>query len=326
MQIHATSSNPTPALLISSAAAKAPLLAAVRQASQRLETPLKVIAGDSNPQAISRYLADDFWCMPATHDEYFITLLEGCRHRNIKLILPTRDGELLFWARHASQLQQEGIQVLASSFQAIQRCLDKLDFSQYGQQHGLPFIPSFLAPIPEYSASWVVKERHGAGSRSIGINLPLDAALEHAEQLDAPIFQPWVQGEEISIDAWLDRQHQVKGLVLRRREQIMNGESQVTTTFHDADIETQATALLESLELSGHVIMQAFLDQDHQLQIIECNPRFGGASTASLAVGLDSLYWSMQEALGQDITGYVFNRKPDITQVRVTHDLHFQVR
>lgn len=309
-------------LLVTSAAAKIPLLQAALKAAQQIHPQCRVFAGDSNVQALSGYLVDDFWQMPPTQDIYLEALLQGCKERNIHLILPTRDGELLFWARHAEALKKAGIQVLVSSATSIERCLDKLAFSRFGQKHHLPFIPSYLQPNDALTDRWVVKERFGAGSRSLGLNLSREEALVHAQELEAPIFQPFVAGKEISIDAWLDQAHRVKGLVPRYRELVSNGESQVTTTFRDPALEQQIQFILEQLQLSGPVVMQAILGEQQQLHIIECNPRFGGASTASIAVGLDSLYWSMQEALGVNLADDPFVRLPDITQIRAPQDIY----
>jgi carbamoyl-phosphate synthase large subunit len=170
---------------------------------------------------------------------------------------------------------------------------------------------------------YVVKERFGAGSRGLGLNLSRDAALAHGAGLQAPIYQPFVKGEEISIDAWLDRAHRVKGLVLRRRERVVDGESQVTTTFSDAGLEAEAKRILESLTLTGPVVMQAFRGDNGKLSVIECNPRFGGASTTAIAAGLDIFYWTLLEAAGGDVGSIPFDRIPgEVRQIRVPSDIH----
>jgi carbamoyl-phosphate synthase large subunit len=70
--------------------------------------------------------------------------------------------------------------------------------------------------------------------------------------------------------------------------------------------------------------MQGNLDRNRNLHVIECNPRFGGASTLGIAVGLDSLHWSLLELSGADLRLWPFHRAPtQVRQVRVPHDLHF---
>ena len=115
-------------------------------------------------------------------------------------------------------------------------------------------------------------------------------------------------------------------MVLRRREVLLNGESQVTTTFRRPDFEVQAIRVLQALKLSGPVVLQAIITADKHLQVIECNARFGGASTTAIEAGLDSLYWSLLEANGVNVFDYVFARIPgELRQVRVPSDLYFNV-
>ncbi|MGZ5056565.1 MAG: hypothetical protein ACXWAT_16700, partial [Methylobacter sp.] len=103
----------------------------------------------------------------------------------------------------------------------------------------------------------------------------------------------------------------------------VGGESQVTTTFRDDAIEKQVAKMLNALKLCGPVVMQAFIDADRSIHIIECNTRVGGASTASIAVGLDIFYWSLLETCGADLSEYPFDRAlGEIRQIRVTEDIH----
>jgi carbamoyl-phosphate synthase large subunit len=312
-----------PRVLVSSASRKVPLVSALQQAARAIHPEARVVAGDMDPNALSLHVADESWTMPRLADGEVDALLERCRALGITAVLPTRDGELLFWARHAGRFQQAGVEVLVSGPEALQLCLDKLAFSEFGARHGLPLIPAALSAGDLRTERFVVKERFGAGSRAIGIDLDRTGAIAHAATLQAPIFQPFVAGREISVDAWLDRGSRVKGLVLRRRDLVVNGESQVTTTFRDATLEAQAATILGRLSLRGPVVMQAIIDAAGGLQVIECNARFGGASTASVAAGLDSLRWSLLEASGAHIDDYPFLRAAgEVRQVRVPADTH----
>lgn len=313
-----------PVVLLSSSAAKVPLLRALQAAARRLHPDARVIAGDLDPGVLTATLADDFWQLPETRPESLAALLDGCRARGITHVLPSRDGELAFWAAHAPHFAGIGVSVIVAPAEAVGLCTDKLAFARFGSARGLPVIPAGLTPVDLPGCTrFVVKTRHGAGSRAIGLDLDPEAAVLHAATLVEPLFQPWVPGPEISVDAWLDRRHRVKGLVLRRRDEVVNGESRITTTFRDPGLEHVATGLLEALGLTGPVVLQAKIDPDGRLAVIECNARFGGASTLGLQAGLDSLYWSLLEAQGADVGDCPFLRcDGELRQVRVPHDLH----
>ena len=311
-------------ILVSSAAGKVPLVRAMQAAVKLVDPTGLVVAGDLNPQSLTAQVADGFWLMPPTRDDALEAIIAGLRTQGIRIVLPTRDGELMFWSRHAARLRDEGVQVLVSEPESLSRCLDKLDFYIFGKTKGLPFIPTSTCIDDIPGDALVVKERFGAGSRAIGINLDRTQASVHAATLEHPIFQPFVRGMEFSVDAWVDRRHKVKGLILRRRDKVVNGESQITTTFSDTALEDQVRQVIEALALRGPVVLQVLQDELGAMHVIECNARFGGASTAGIAAGVNSFYWSLLEAQGGSaVDDYPFLRIcGEIRQVRITSDIY----
>ena len=110
---------------------------------------------------------------------------------------------------------------------------------------------------------------------------------------------------------------------MRKRDIVVNGESQVTSTFNDKKMENIFFNILSILKLKGHVILQALIDNNENIHVIECNSRFGGASTLALQSGLDSFYWAYLESQGISIKDYPFFRSnEEITQVRYPQDLY----
>ncbi|HEV2568134.1 MAG TPA: NAD-dependent epimerase/dehydratase family protein [Sphingomonas sp.] len=310
-------------ILVSSASSKISLIRALAQAARRIDPEAKIVAGDMSDQALSRHTADHFWLMPRATVENLDPIIAGCRDRGITAILPTRDGELLFWAERRDVLKEAGITLISSPVNSIRRCVDKLAFAEFGASANLPFIQTATTPDELACSRFVVKERFGAGSRSIAIAVGRSEALLHGETLDSPIYQPFVEGKEISADAWLDGRHRVKGIVLRTRDRVVNGESQVTTTFREERIEELLTRVLEVLELSGPVVVQALIDAEGKVHVIECNARFGGASTLGIAAGVDSFYWSLAEIAGEDLSHIQFQpTSRPIRQVRLPADIY----
>jgi carbamoyl-phosphate synthase large subunit len=308
-------------VLVTSASRKVPLVRAMKTAASKLDGTVKVVAGDLDPNALARFLADEFWAMPPTVPEQTCPLLDACKSRDIWAILPTRDGELAFWAEVRERFAHQGITVVVSDAESVERCLDKLEFARFGEEAGLPVIATAEHPESLGSGPYVVKERFGAGSRSLGLRLDRDAALAHGRQLERPIYQPFVEGPEISIDAWMDASGTPRGVVLRRRDHVVNGESQITTTFRDTQIEAEAVAALTALKLRGPAVMQAMIDTGGRMRIIECNARFGGASTTAIAAGLDMLYWSLLEACEPSAEEVFYRIEGEVRQVRVPADI-----
>lgn len=313
-------------ILITSAGSKIPMLNIASEAAARWGHPVKVIAADSSSCVPAKFFADEFWLMPAVVDKNVDDIILGCHDRNIRFVFPSRDGELEFWAKHRKFFENEGIMVSVSGQEALKRTLDKLEFYKFCTMHGFNVIPTTLDPNMLSTDSYAVKERYGAGSALIKLDISLEEAINYGSLLKQPIFQNFVKGMEISADAWLTKSHEVKAVVLRQRNLVKHGEAQITQTFRNNKIEIIIGELLKVLKVRGHVVVQAMLDHAGNMQIIECNPRFGGASSASVRMGLDSLYWTLLEMEGVDVTQVRFSRKnTEIVQVRYPQDRYFNV-
>lgn len=309
-------------VLITSISKKVSLIRCVRSAMQKIGTEdSKLYGGDMDDTCIGKYFVDVFWKMPRLNDAAITEIIDYCANSNIRSIIPTRDGELAFWATHKESLAAKGITVLVSSKEAIENTLDKLLFFQKGIELKYPVIPtaSSLEGLP--GSSFVVKDRYGAGARSIGLNLTKEEAIHHARSISAAIFQEFISGTEYSIDVYIGRSGSLTGAICRSREKVVDGESQVTVTHDDARIEELCLNFAKGLGLTGHCVFQVLVDKNDMIHVIECNARFGGASSLSVAAGLDTFYWFLLENTGADISDYFF-RKPltPLKQVRFPQD------
>ena len=315
--------NEKTAVLVTSISKKTGLLKAVKKACNKYGTNVKLIGGDVNKNAIGKHFVDEFWEMPTLKELNVDTLISFCKKNHIKLIIPTRDGELLFWSRIKTELKSNGIAVMVSDSEAIEICLDKLNFYETLNKLNLPAIPATKnIDLLKDTERFVVKEQFGAGSLSIGLNLTKGQAIEHAKKLQAPIFQPYIPGKEVSVDVYIDGKGKTKGVIVRSRDEVVNGESQVTTTVNNPDLEKLSISLAEKIKLSGHIVLQIMIDSENKNHIIECNSRFGGASTLSVHCGLDSFYWALLEAFGNDISEYPFLKpSKQKSQIRFPEDI-----
>ena len=308
-------------ILITSISKKVPLVQAVRAASKKAGNIGEIVGGDSDESAIARHFVDEFWKMPRLSELKVHALIEFCHSKKIKVILPTRDGELLYFAQHRDELKKSGIHVMVSDQKCVETCLDKLKFYQALQAAALPAIPTSLSTKDLDAAQFVVKERLGAGSKNMGLRLSAVDAQQHAQGLEAPIFQPMIEGNEISADVYVSQSGDLKGVVLRRRDLVVGGESQVTTTLIDQDLESLCAKVVKNLGIRGHAVLQIMIDPQGQPHIIECNSRFGGASTLAIRAGLESFYWYLLEASGDSLRDFTLPvQSRPLRQIRFAED------
>lgn len=309
-------------VLVTSASQKISCMLAVKDALFRTfgsygPDEAKLYAADSNPHYLAKYFSDDFWDMPPLADLTIQDLIAYCHAHNIKAIVPTRDGELEYFAQHKQELSQSAIHVLISDPEAVRTSLDKLEFYETLKKEGYPVIETVQDISLISPTSYVVKEQFGSGSKTILLNAPKKTALVHAKTLNSPIFQPYIEGTEYSVDLYITNTNKAKGAVARERTLVIDGESKVTTTVHDQDIIELCTKASLEIGLYGHSVWQLMKAPDGSLHIIECNSRFGGASSAALAVGLDSFFWFLQEVIHDTVDHIDFVRTPeDIRQIR----------
>lgn len=307
-------------ILVTSIAAKVSLIQSIKSGVNKISNKIKIIGGDIESNIVSSYFVDEFWEMPKLEDIKIEQFIAECNSKNISLIIPSRDGELEFFARYKDKLLQHGIFTMVSSPTSITACIDKLEFSKH---KSLSIIPSSNSIANIDASSYVVKERYGAGSKSIGINLSKDDAVIHGKSLTNPIFQPYIKGKELSVDAYIDLNGNIKGVIMRERVLVVNGESQITQIILNEELENTFKKIINSLNLYGHIILQALIDDESNINVIECNPRFGGASAISVKSGLDSFYWVYLESRNNNIEECLFFRpRKNMKQIRFHKDIY----
>ena len=98
----------------------------------------------------------------------------------------------------------------------------------------------------------------------------------------------FIPGNEISIDCSIVKNYLPKKIMLRKRDRIFMGESEQTTFFYNTHFASEIKNICKLFKFSGHVMFQAIV-RGGEIFILECNPRIGGASVASIYKGLNSL-------------------------------------
>lgn len=308
-------------VLVMSISNKVPMLKSVKDAMSRTNSESRLFGADTSDDGVGQYFVDRFWKCPRIEELEIDLLINFCLRNEITVIIPSRDGELPYFAQNREILKSEGINVMISDAEAVDICIDKLLFYKRLNAAGYPVIHT-SEDLDFKSQLYVVKERYGAGSAKVGIALDKTDAEQHAKLLANPIFQPYIFGMEYSVDSYVDHNNKTKGTVVRHRKKVVNGESQITVSIRDEQSEQMYSTLAEYLRLRGHAVFQFIKGMDGQSHIIECNCRFGGASSLGVAMGLDSFYWFMQESLGMKSGQLPFRRSTtDKTLIRHTEDL-----
>jgi len=286
-----------PTLLFSSLSAKVALYEGVLESAKRYHEQATLIGADCDPNCPAASIVEAFSPIRTLADMDEGLLLEYCRKLELTHIIPTRDGELDFWASNQTALAQQGVKVMVSKKDAIQHCQDKLLFCKALEKSSIPAIPTSEKATDLAGKRFVVKKRTGSASQSIGMNLTIKEAVLHAEKLDNPIFQPMIEGQEFSAETWIGSTGNCHGMVLRWRTKVIDGEAHESEIFENREWEERMGKTFEKINgLSGHVLAQVLVDGERNLHLVEINPRLGGASPLALAAGLSSIEWFLLQS------------------------------
>jgi carbamoyl-phosphate synthase large subunit len=177
---------------------------------------------------------------------------------SVKLIIPTVDETLPFFARSKDYLLKQGIRAMVGSPFTIDMCRDKAEFFRFCRRHGFD--------TPETAQGhYMLKPRFGKGGRG---NVKIDRSFILQEFIDLP---------EFSIDYFADWDGTCLSCIPRLRVNVVNGESQKATFGKHEFIVEVCKKLAGELHLVGHNVIQGFYDGTRFL-FTEVNPRFGGGS------------------------------------------------
>lgn len=314
----------TQGLLITSLSKKIPLIKAVRDATERLGFFKEIHGCDIDSQCLGQYSVDHFWHVSPLSEMCPELFCSYCHEQRIGAILPTREEDLLFFATHRQFFKERDIDIMVSPFESVNLCLDKLRWADFLTERGFPVIASYIDCEACEGDLFVVKERWSYQGREVKTALTREEARTQSVHYKAPLFQRYYKGREWSVDVYCTKESKVKGVVARLRTKVVHGESQITETLGNDDLEKLVREMAECLNLVGPSVFQIIEDDKGNFHVIECNPRFGGASTASIAVGLDSFFWFLTECLNLPLPPFIRNQK-EIKQVRMPCDHIFWV-
>jgi carbamoyl-phosphate synthase large subunit len=310
-------------ILITSASRKVTLVEAFQTALER-EGGGNVVAVDASRESAALYVADDYEIAPYGLDSGFLDfILSIGREKDISLLIPTRDEELLFFAARRDELEEAGMTVMVPSRRSVEICQDKYLFLEHCTEK------DFLVPeiyedteLEKFDTFPVfVRERFGKGSvgtYQVETHRELETVFE---QLEEPIVQEYVDAPEYTVDLFADFQGEVISVVPRERVHVFGGESFVGCTVRDKQIISESIRLSESLDLVGHNTIQCFRRDNDEVHFIEVNPRYGGGSSLGFASGAFTPQYLVRLLQDEPVSTRIGKFKEGTTMLRYTQDL-----
>lgn len=311
-------------ILITSVSRKVWLVKAFKNALKQEEINGKVISVDINPLSAGFYASDKHYLIPPSSDQNFMPVIfEICKKEDVKLLIPTRDGELLLFAKNKEKFEKQGIYVVVSNLEVIEICNDKYKFHQFLMKNNIPTPKTYLPNQLDFSSihyPLLVKSRYGSGSKGL-------FKVEDPEELHFfinyvpnPVIQEFINGKEYTVDLFSDFNGNVVTVVPRERVETFCGESYKGKTVKDIQIIEYAKNLAEKLGTIGHITIQC-IKNDNGIKFIEVNPRFGGGAILGIKSGANTPLLLIRLILGKRIEPQIGEFKDNFIMLRYTKDL-----
>jgi carbamoyl-phosphate synthase large subunit len=215
------------------------------------------------------------------------------QERSIDLAIPNMDAATEPLAALKEDLAGLGCWAVVSTGELCHSMFDKRAASTWFASHGIP------QPRQE-GFPCIAKSRQGFGSRDQFVAKDADelGAFLATRNADRYFIQSFVQGQEYSVDGYVDRSGSPTAILSRKRLQVVDGEVEVSETHHHSAIIRLAAEILAVPGWEGPITLQ-FIDGPGGPVVIEVNPRFGGGVTHAIHCGLDMPAWLLREKLGR---------------------------
>ncbi|MCR4738985.1 MAG: ATP-grasp domain-containing protein [Lachnospiraceae bacterium] len=279
-------------ILILSAGRRVELVKCFKDARDRLGIEGSVVCADASDLAPALFFADEKVIVPRIDSgKYIEAVIEICRQKHISLIVPTIDTELLILADNKDRIEEKtGAAVLISDLSVIKICRNKINTQNFLLENGFKVprlytmeeirdkkenYPLFIKPVDGSSSI----DTYRADNREMLENiLPL---------IKSPMIQDYMEGEEYTVDVFLDMDSNIITLVPRIRIAVRSGEIAKGKVVRDEEIAADVRRLMEALKPVGHITVQ-LRKTKRGIEYIEINPRFGGGAPMSIMAGADS--------------------------------------
>jgi carbamoyl-phosphate synthase large subunit len=294
-------------ILVSSAGRRVALQNILRETLRDAAVTGRVMAADMSPMSAAFHDADRAFLVPPCDDEAFIPeMLEICERHGIRLVVPTIDTELPYYAANRDLFAAIGTTVAVSSPEVIAIAADKAVTNCWLRRHGYP-VPrqAHLEEVRRNPAGWpmplVIKPRTGSASAGI-VFATRREQLEHVDDPAAYVVEEMLTGIEYTIDVLAAADGRCLCAVPRRRMEVRSGEITKAQTCRIPDLEAMAYSICETLPGAYGVLNIQVIVAAAGPAVLEINPRFGGGFPLTWEAGGKYPAWMLEEILGRAST------------------------
>lgn len=276
-------------ILITSAGRRVELVRAFQVELKKKFPTSKVYTAEVNPEWSSACrISDGFFTIPRVDNgNYINSILELCIKREIKIVVPTIDTELLVLSDSKELFLSNNIQIVVSDFDFISKCRDKRQTNILFKDLKIEIPSAIDKKNPSFPL--FIKPYDGSLSKDIYLINSKEELTDSLLNNPKLMFMEYINPRdfhEYTIDAYYDKNSDLKCLVPRRRIEIRGGEISKGKTEKLEFYKILKDKLSFMKGAKGCLTIQFFIGKETDEIIgIEINPRFGGGFPLSYASG-----------------------------------------
>lgn len=295
-------------ILITSAGKRVVLVQIFQQTLKDLGLEAKVYTTDMKPMMAPACIVSDegMKVSPCTAEGYMGELIQICLDKNIGVIIPTIDPELMVLAMNRQRLSEIGVEIVLSDEPFIKVCRDKRQTQLYLQNIGID-VPK---AVDKYHPTFPMFVKPYDGSLSRDIHVVRNQKELTQDMLENPkfMFMEYLDKKdykEYSVDMYFGKDHCVKGIVPRERIEVRAGEINKGKTHKNEIVDFLKDKMGCLSGVRGCICFQLFYrDSDHQIKGSEINPRFGGGFPLTYHAKANYAAYIIQEYLLHETVDY----------------------
>ena len=289
-------------IIITSAGRRVSLVKSFQKTVKKYNKDAKVYTCDMNPFLSSAcQISDGYLKVPRVTDKKYINnLKQFCKEKDISIIIPTIDTELSILAKEKDNFKKDNISIAISSKEICDIFYLKSSTEKFFLSNGFD-TPKTINDIKNCTYPIFAKLNNSSCSIGAQIVYTPETAKELSRDKNYQ-FQEYIQGDEYTVDVFIDSRGDIISIVPRLRMEVRAGEVSKAKTVKDRRIINEVKRLCSCLNGAyGCLTIQLFKTKDNRIVFIEINPRFGGGYPLTYLSGANFAKYLIEDFLGNEI-------------------------
>jgi len=242
---------------------------------------VEVVGIDSDPYSFGLHYLESGYTVPRGDDPSFVdSLLNIVRKKKVDALLLSPESEVIAVSRQKDRFVEAGCLPLCPEYETVERCVDKVETAQAFESLDIP-TPTLYHDAQDTEYPCIVKPRYGRGSSGVNVAENPEELSVYVDQLEEPLIQEYIEGEEYTVDVLTDEGGEVLSAVPRQRIAVDSGKSVTGMTVTDEEIREYSREIASSWKLYGPSCIQCIRSSEG-IHFIEVNNRFGGGAVLSM--------------------------------------------